>query len=274
MKKIVILSRSGQNIEFEFPLPHLRQSVYVIGLHKAGSVLLNNCVRSICEIGRAPIVSIEEILFIKGMLATDIVPSECQKLDHQGFIYAGFRTPYILEHMQSYRTSPKLILVRDLRDVAVSYYFSLLYSHPTPSEGTALRAFNAIRNSMSSHSVSSAILGGKIDMIFNFAMIFSTHVNLLDNFKIYRYEDVIFDKQRWISEMATFLQVDLSSKDISKIVDKFDYVPEREDIYKHIRQVTPGNYKSHLTRGAIDYIQDRCTAYFERFLYPIDIPHG
>jgi Sulfotransferase domain len=89
----------------------------------------------------------------------------------------------------------------------------------------------------------------------------------LDNFKIYRYEDVIFDKQRWVSEMATFLHVDLSSKDVSNIVDTFDYVPEREDIYKHIRQVKPGNYKSHLTREAIDYIQDRYTAYFEQFGY-------
>jgi hypothetical protein len=271
MKKIDILARNGQTMEIEFPRSPLAQNYYIIGLHKAGSVLLNNYVRSICEIGRTPVISIEEILFAGGIMVTDLEPSECQKLDHNGFVYAGFRTPYILEHMPSYRNSPKLILVRDLRDVAVSYYFSLLYSHPEPGEGTALRRFKEIRDSMSSVSASSAILGGKIDLIFNYAMTFCSHINLLSNFKVFRYEDVIFGKERWVSEMTTFLELDLSSKDISEITGKFDYVPEKEDIYSHIRQVRPGNYRVHLSRAAIDYIQDRYAIYFKQFDYPIDV---
>jgi hypothetical protein len=271
MKRIGILSRNGQKIEIEFPPSHLTQNFYVIGLHKAGSVLLNNCVRSICRFGRAPVISIEEALFTNGTMITDIEPSEFQKLDHNGYVYAGFRAPSILEHMRSYRSSPKLILVRDIRDVAVSYYFSLLYSHPKPGEGTALCYFNNLRSSMSSDSVSSAILSGKMDMIFNFAATFCSHINLLENFKIYRYEDVIFEKQRWVSELASFLQIDASSENVLDIVNKFDYVPEKEDIYQHVRQVRPGNYKAHLTRRAIDYIQDRYLVFFEKFGYSLDI---
>ena len=96
---------------------------------------------------------------------------------------------------------------------------------------------------------------------------FYSHLRVLSNWNIFRYEDVIFEKTTWTAALARCLDLDVSEEDSAAIAAKFDVFPSEENPNKHIRQVTPGNYKQHLTNEAVSYIESRCYEFRKMFNY-------
>ena len=69
--------------------------------------------------------------------------------------------------------------------------------------------------------------------------------------RVYRYEDVIYYKHEWLIDMLEYLGLELDSETISRIAQKHDIHPSKEDPSNHIRQVAPGNFRRHLTAETI-----------------------
>jgi hypothetical protein len=68
---------------------------------------------------------------------------------------------------------------------------------------------------------------------------------------IYRYEDVIFAKQAWIDDMCDWYGWKVPIEQRQAVATHFDIRPESERPNEHIRQVTPGIYRKHLSEGTI-----------------------
>jgi hypothetical protein len=263
-------TRNGEIVKVEYGPICKPLNYFVIGLHKAGSVLLNSYIHELCTEVGVSTVNVEADIFSAGEWSTEFRKQDIRALDRIGYIYSSFRTPCIVRYMPSYRNSPKLLLVRDLRDVAVSMYFSFLYSHGSPGRGSAGNFMARMKESFSKKDVSGAVLDGSMDEIFDFALEFCDHVALLSNFTVFRYEDVVFEKSTWVRQIADFLDFAIDQNRLDEISAKFDVIPAEENIYSHVRQVKPGNYKYHLNVDAVKYIQSGYIPFFEDFGYTLD----
>ena len=118
-------------------------SIFIVGLVKSGSTLLNRIMRPITAAAGLTYRSPADEMFKRGLnfkkSTVDFEPF--------GYAYGGFRDlPWPLPDYAGGRT---VVLVRDPRDALTSFYFSMAYSHVPP--GTAdspdlLRAFEVRRD--------------------------------------------------------------------------------------------------------------------------------
>ena len=87
------------------------------------------------------------------------------------------------------------------------------------------------------------------------------------HFRIYRYEDVIFDKRAWIADMCDTFGWSVPEATINEIADRNDVIPSSEDQAKHIRQATPGDYKRKLQPETIERLTEMFAKELDYFGY-------
>ena len=88
-----------------------------------------------------------------------------------------------------------------------------------------------------------------------------------DKLKVFRYEDVIFEKRRWLSELVELVGLEVDEEVIHSIADKHDVRPEVEDERRHVRRVTPGDHKEKLQQKTIDRLNGLFADQLDRFGY-------
>ncbi len=219
---------------------------FIFGLHKSGSTLLNNIFNDICTEANIEQISLEELLFEKGFTPIDINIEGFPF--YNGICYRGFRSFWINNIMPK-NDSRSIVLVRDPRDALISYFFSDKYSHPIPEMGSITQSMRLTRNKLST------VENPEDDYNWLLNRAKFLRKNILDyacvlqneNFRFYRYEDVIFYKEEWIRNMVDFLGIDITNSKIEKIAKKNDVIPEQENKKEHIRSVIPGNYKKYFS---------------------------
>lgn len=69
---------------------------------------------------------------------------------------------------------------------------------------------------------------------------------------MWRYEDIIFDKLRWVREVVDYLQLDVPERLVNVAVERNDVRPELEKFDQHIRQVSPGDHRRKLQESSIE----------------------
>jgi hypothetical protein len=262
---------AGQPYTIDYDPPDDKDSVYTVALHKSGSVLFDNIVKAICKASHRSCLDIEVQLFRQGLNF-----SHCDHLlldfcGRSGFVYSGFRGLWQLMLLRRFRDSNKLMLVRDPRDIAISFYHSMAKSHTVP-EGAVRDVIMAQRNRAQAQGPSDYVLNGGVDgVLHNFNAFAQISRNKSSGpWRVYRYEDVIYTKLDWAKDIASHLQVELPEETIKAIVAKEDVFPETEDPSKHIRRVHPGGYRDALTADAIAHIENYCAGAMTVFGYEKD----
>ena len=271
-ERLQLTTFAGRPYEIRYTPPTRSETFYCIALHKSGSVLFDNLVKGICAAGGQSYLDIEVQLFAQGLNF-----SHCDHLlldfcGRPGFVYSGFRGLWQLMLLRRFRESRKLMLVRDPRDIAISFYHSMAKSHTLPTGGAVREAIIEQRNRAQSAGPSEYVLQGGVDGVF---ANFNAFANISRNrssgeWKVFRYEDVIYRKLDWAKEIAAQIMIDLPEETLAAIVARDDVFPEKEDPSKHIRRVHPGGYREALSPEAIAYIEKRCAAGMEVFAYARD----
>lgn len=247
-------------------------SHYCLALHKSGSVLFDNIVKEICQSAGRSYLDVEVQLFEQGLHFGHCDHRLLDFCATPGFVYTGFRTPWYLMLLRRFRESRKLMLVRDPRDIAISFYHSMAKSHGLPTGGEVRDMVLEYRDRAMSQAPSDWVLGGGADDVlasFNqFARV--SRDQSAGAWKVYRYEDVIYRKAEWATDIAVQLDISLPAGIIAEIVAKEHVFPEKEDPSQHIRRVHPGGYKASLSPAAIKYIETRCADAMTVFAYTKD----
>lgn len=259
-ERLQLTTFSGRPYEIAFDPPTREETFYCVALHKSGSVLFDNLVRAICREGGLSYLDVEQQLFRQGLNFSHCDHLLLDVCGRPGFVYSGFRGVWQLMLLRRFRNSRKLMLVRDPRDIAISFYHSMAKSHTLPAGGEVRETIMEMRNRAQALAPSDYVLRGGVDGVF---ANFNTFAHLSRSassgeWKVYRYEDVIYGKLDWAKEIATQLMVELSDDVLAAIVAKEDVFPETEDPSKHIRRVHPGGFRDALTPEAIAYIERRC----------------
>lgn len=257
------LSTKGKPFSITLPKPAERDSFFILSLPKAGSTLLNKIFFDVCDLTMIPNVGLFPEIHNNGIAPSELNPDINIIWKQTGYAYTGFRSlPKAMSF--DFKKTKNILLIRDPRDMLVSLYFSLKYSHPVPKNADENHPIVVRRKMIEKKGVEEVVR----ESAPNIQGIFYSYSHLPEETtKVYRYEDIIFNKTEWISDMLDFLEISLPSKKIKEIADKHDIVPTNEDHTKHIRQVKPGNHKKHLSPLLISQLNEMFKPIMDQYGY-------
>jgi hypothetical protein len=209
---------------------------------------MNNMMEAALASAGVPQIDIPRTAFCAGLPENNVTNAH-DLIFERGYCYRGFRNfpPYLREF--DIAESKKVLLIRDPRDMLVSYYFSMAQSHFVPNAGVVREHLLRQRATATVADINDYCFS-KIDF---FKGEFRGYSGILGTeIRIFRYEDVIFRKAEWLADMLTYFDVELADSEIQRIAKANDIRPENERPGDHIRQVTPGNFRKHLTEETIE----------------------
>ena len=196
-----------------------------------------------------------------GMFRQDLKASQWMndpavlQLFRAGRMHGGFRTPHT-RFMESpvYRAARKILLVRDPRDALVSQYFSILSTHSSPAvnhgKGGATEQLLMQRARAALQSIDDYVLQNAR----SFLETMRQYVPLLqdEQLTLFRYEDVILDKEPWLRRLLEIAEMPLERPFIDGVMQRVDIMPASEDPSRFIRKVVPGDHLVKLRRATIE----------------------
>ena len=171
-----------------------------------------------------------------------------------GNVYGGIRdVPRAWLDAELFRNGLKLLIVRDPRDALVSEYYSNAYSHPIPAQnadhGEMAEIMLAQRKYAIAHPIDEYVVeraSALVRSIMEYAV-----VARMPNTRMFRYEDVVFDKAGLIASIARHFGWDAPAEAVKRILSRVDVRPDKEDPQAFVRQVTPGDHRRKLERATI-----------------------
>jgi hypothetical protein len=262
---LLTLKTTKGEVAVSFPAPADFDSCFLFAMHKSGSTLMYQMMRLALSVAGIPTIALSEIAFGAGLPENEILNADAFILG-RGYCYLGYREfpPYL--RGRDIAKNKKILLIRDPRDMLVSAYFSDAYSHVLPPTGDVRAAMEtqrtyARKTDINDYCISHANL--YLSEFAGYEALFPTEM------RIYRYEDVIFKKQAWLQDMLTYLGVNINGRHVETIASNSDQRPERERPAEHIRQVTPGNFRKHLTTSAISRLNAVFADILSRYNYAV-----
>lgn len=251
---------SGERLSVRCPVvdrPKSRRS-FVFAFHKSGSVLLNGMIDDLCRFAKVPVLNLPEILFRKGVKWAEVASVPAGLFDQEGVVFSGFRhMPGKAFSIRFREDDAVILLVRDPRDILVSLYFSMKFSHSLPKAGGVRNRLEEQRKTAESMEIDDYVIDAAPALKKQYD---SYRKGLLErddiDTRIFRYEEVIFEKERWMADLAEHLGLALPEAQRKRIVAKHDVVPEREDPSSHVRRVAPGDHAEKLSQETIAYLNE------------------
>ncbi len=242
-------------------------SCYVFAFPKAGSCFLNNMVYRIMQESGVPVIDIPVFLFSNGISVNAAVFDYNSIFFEKGYCYAGFRIiPAGLQGTMSKLPGRKILLVRDPRDMLVSLFYSLKFSHRFPQERT-------VQFSFAMHSDIARTKRGIDDFCLSsvgiYTDIFNGYADLIndESVKIVRYEDIIFEKLTFANMLCEWFSLAIGRDRLKQIVADLDIVPRNEMPTEHIRQVAPGDHRRKLQVSTIKFLNIAFRDFMRKFDY-------
>jgi hypothetical protein len=265
----VIYDKEGHDVIFRLPEPGKidMPSGFAFSMHKAGSTLLFNILRRLCEIVGLQFVSIMDESFMKGFYPDDLPENVSQIFLKKGYFYGGFRFLPDQFSIPGLKEAKKIFLIRDPRDILVSLYFSVVQSHIIPKQGKLGEAMAAARKQYSKIPIDEFVIKRSdlfLDRMVQYKKLFEH-----DNLRMYRYEDVIYKKQQWAEEIVDYFNWPVAKALIPSVINPLDIFPEKENPSEHVRQVHPRNYLKKLMPATINNLNEKFRPFLEMFNYQL-----
>lgn len=245
------------------PRPGRFPSFYVFALHKGGSSLMNIMLVSALDYAKVPHIGMSEWAFAAGLPENEITNAD-EFIFPRGYCYRGYRQfpPYLRSF--DIAQNKKVLLVRDPRDIIVSDYFSTRYSHAIPAQGSVRDELLKLRDLADNSGIDDYCLSQA--PFYRSEFDGYRHIEATE-LRLYRYEDVIFNKQSWLEDMLSYFDISVPSSVIESIAEANDIRPEQERPTEHIRNVFPANFRLHLKQATIDMINQEFHDVLSRYGY-------
>lgn len=148
----------------------------------------------------------------------------------------------------------RVVVIRDLRDTLVSWYFSLRYSHPVNAFVSGQRSQF---ESMPAEEALASLVDGKL------AQIADLQKSWADDEGLVRYEELVADEQGAFRRIARHLGIDADDDVLQRVVaaNSFESRTGRsrgeEDATSHRRKGIAGDWRNHFTARVKDVFKER-----------------
>lgn len=270
MSRVFTFEIDGQSARIDVPDPGNMDiaSLFLVGLPKAGSTLLNRVMRPIAVSAGLSPFSLHNEMRGLGIAVTAIPPAAEAIYEPRGYAYTGFHGLGEHSKLPRFASGHTVHVVRDPRDMVVSRFFSDAYSHRPPGNevsGELVRLFEEQRNKLQSMPIDQYVLETATETLDVFKQ--TEMVLAAIEHRTWRYEDIVFEKLRWVREMTSYLQLDVREEVIRRTVERNDITPTSEQITEHVRRVTPGDHKVKLQPDTIAFLDDLFAPVLKRYKY-------
>lgn len=152
------------------------------------------------------------------------------------------------------------IVIRDLRDTLVSWYFSVKHSHGTGDANVAGTVLS-YRERFNQCSKEEGLLITLRERLQPMAQIQSSWAAA--GVPLFRYEDMIVDEQDAFRKIFAVCAIEMDDAQRHAVVEKHSFkkragrAPGEEDVGSHYRKGIAGDWRNHFTDRIIDEFKER-----------------
>lgn len=261
------ISINERTLSFEIDARRAERAWFALGVRKSGSSIFSSIVNALAIFNEVHTVDIPGALFSAGIRYVEWnTHPRIADLLWRGNVYIGFRDPPTAFYADPvFRGGKKILMVRDPRDALVSEYFSNAFSHSLPTEQTG----DTVLEQERAKALQSSLEAYVLDRAEHLDATVSGYKRLIGdpNLLVLRYEDVIFDKRKWIGEIARHFGWQASDELIGNILSWADVRPDAENPQAFVRRVAPGDHLDKLSPGAITTVNGRLSGIWREFGY-------
>lgn len=243
-------------------------SSLVFSMHKAGSTLLQQILADLAPHAGVTMFELESLFWDRGVAPGQMPPEASTLFDPRGYCYGVFRMFPWRYQIPILAEARKILLVRDPRDAIVSHYFSVAKSHPAPKaapEEVHLKR-QAERERVDASDIDGHVLE-HAEFFFRVHWRYMRDLTKTHTVRVFRYEDVIFEKRAWVDELCAELGWDVPDDLRREAADRYDKRPARENAAAHIRRVTPGDHREKLKPETIARLNEVFATALDRYGY-------
>jgi hypothetical protein len=238
-----------------------KKSVIHFSIDKSATQYVKNVLKIVAQENNLIPVSMHDYAFRSQLpYFHELSKEQMKKYRHvfrdKGFLYSVFGVMMYLEDLEKFNV---VLSIRDPRDVLVSYYYSMSYSHTVPPEGSSKRRFFIERReAMKNMSIDEFVLKDSDRFFKIYDQYASDLISTYSNVSIVKYEDMISDYEKWLDDLLRACGMKISDELRQRIIEEFKQSKvKKEDKYKHVRKGTSGDYKAKLSQNTINILNEK-----------------
>ena len=252
---------SGKSISTRANCP----SILFATIHKAASVYVWKVLKKVAQKRKIKSLNFDSHFFHEGHLNHKL---STEHFERRGLLYGPFRSGFghIIdaqgENSLNFDDYKIIIQLRDPRDALTSSYYSFLHSHCVPPKDR--QRIESIRKRMSKLDIDQHVhgLAGFLEKQLTEYMSFFPQSNCL----VLHYEDFVEQPMVWSHQIMNFLDIKGDPKVehiFQKMISETHKPPATENIHRHKRRVTPGDYATKLKPSTVSSLNQRFADYFQ-----------
>jgi len=232
-------------------------------IHKAASVYVWEVLKKVALKRKINSLNYDGYYFHNGQLDHKL---NVTNFERRGFLYGPFRKGFghigTAEDTLNFDDYKIIIQLRDPRDALTSSYYSFMHSHCVlPKDRERIKA---VRERMSNIDIDRHVLGqaGFLENLLNEYTRFFSQPNCL----LLHYEDFVQQPKVWSKQITNFLDLKGNAaveRVFHKMIAETRTKPASENVNRHKRKVTPGEYATKLKPRTIDRLNARFANYFQ-----------
>lgn len=185
----------------------------------------------------------------------------------RGYLYSVFSG--MIEGIPQLEKYKIVLVTRDPRDLLVSGYYSIAYSHSVPSKsGDKYAGFMEQRREARQLTVDEYVIA-ESDKVYNQYLRYQ-HL-LLDrypNVHVVSYEQMVADFGGWLKDLLDYCELEISASLFDSIMqENAQLIPKKENIHKHLRKGQPGDYRAKLRPDTVEQLDMKFAPVLARFGY-------
>jgi len=163
----------------------------------------------------------------------------------QGYFFGCYRFFRPIPELEKYKV---ILLLRDPRDVLVSYYYSMKYNNTIHQ----LKGLE-LRKRLQHISIDDYVL----EILPRFKSVFENYITELygkDYVYFSKFEDLLNDSENWLTEASEHCGLSCSEELLERISTGITSNLKTEKKYQHHRKAKPGEFKEKLKETTIEKI--------------------
>ncbi len=254
----------------------LQESIIHFSINKSATQYTKHILRQAAlENGFTP-VHIHDYAFQAEMpFLSGLSKAKMEKYQHifqpKGYLYSVFGG--MVQHIPGFEQYKVILTIRDPRDILVSRYYSIAYSHAMPEGDQQKRRFFLNRRQHTkSISIDEFVCQDKEwqKVLKAFEDYKSQLVDTYSGVYIAKYENMLSDFPVWLDELLKAANLPVSSKLRASIIKQHNAkIPSKEDVYKQTRKGVAGDYKGKLKPETITFLDEKLAPVLKYFDYQI-----
>ncbi len=234
--------------------PSAGESVVYFTVHKCASTFVPRYLRYVNtrHLGLRPLDLAGYLWHYEGDRVYDVLEDRSGEIfSPRGFLYAPLRQAVRIPAPDRYRM---LLMLRDPRDLLVSHYYSIRYSHKQPAQDKKRAEFLGRRVAAGDASVDDYVR----EMAPVFRKRYRDYLNIVVGeygVEPLRYEDMVADCRGWVRAFFSRLDLAPDEKDYQAAADIGGFERAvRGDIHDHVRRREPGEFRERLRPDTVDWL--------------------